>query len=324
MNKRRVVLGIVFSVLIILLLVFLVYPAMIIARFNTDLVRVSTIQVELQDKTINLGLDIAIRREAPFHKLLDSISYTVSFDTFQFVTGAVKMDSVRPGIEFDSILLPVVIDKSTLKRAIKTLEGKDSVDLTIKFVAHYRWPIIDRVDVPIEIVRRMPPPNPPEIKLVSVDVEKFSFNEPIVDITLQLINENSFSLVLEDVYLFADFGEYFTAEVNHPEKIYIKAKNITVIDLTAEVHQLKTLKTVWALMVSRKEVPYSIRVRANYIDETGKSEPINITVTTAGVVQTKSKKEKREESGQTKREARQERKDKKEARKELQDDVNGK
>ncbi|CAN5412606.1 hypothetical protein BH09BAC1_BH09BAC1_15340 [soil metagenome] len=311
MKKRRIVLGIVFTFLITLLLVFLVYPAFIIARFNKDLVRVSTIQVALQDKTIDLGLDIAIRREAPFHKLLDSISYTVSFDTFQFVSGAVDLDSVRSGDIFDSILLPVIIDKLVLKKAVETLKGKDSVDLTIKFVAHYQWPIIDKVDVPIEIVRRMPPPNPPEIKLVGVDVEKFSFNEPIVDISLQLINKNAFSLTLSDIHIYADFGEYFTAEVHHPTKIHVKAKDVTDIEVTAEVHELKALKTVWSLMVSRKEVPYSIKVIAKYIDEKGEAQPIDITVTTAGVIQTKSKKDKREEAGITKREQRQQKRDKK-------------
>lgn len=296
MNKRRVILGIVLGVILAMLAGFLLYPAMIIAKFNKDLIRISTVQIDLGDEDINLGLDIAVRNEAPFHKLLDSISYTVNFDTFQFVTGALKLDSVRAGEAFDSILLPVTINKTILQNAIKKLQNKDSVDLIIEFVAHYQWPIIDKVDVPIRIVRRMPPPNPPEVKLLSVDVEKFSFNEPVVDVSLQLINKNDFSLTLKDLHLYIDFGDLFTAEVHHPKEIKIKAKGNTIIDITAQVHELKTLKTVWQLLVKRNEVDFSMRMKVKYVDESGEAEPIDINITTKGSVQTKSKKEKRKEA----------------------------
>lgn len=288
---------------------FLLYPAILIARFNKDLVRVSTVQIDIGDQFIDLGIDIAVRRETPFHKLLDSISYTVSFDTFQFVKGALRLDSVRSGTEFDSIVLPARLDFKKLRHAIKTLQGKDSVDLSINFVAHYWWPIIDRVDVPLNIIRRMPPPNPPEVKLLNVDVEKFSFNEPIVDITLQLINENNFSLTLKDLHLHMNFEELFRAEIHHPKEINILAKDTTIINVTANVYELKAIKTVWQLMVKRIEISYNMHIKAKYIDQKGEADPIDITITNSGSVQTKSKKQKREEAGLTKKDVRQERRE---------------
>ncbi len=274
----------------------LLYPAFIIAKFNKDLVRVSTVQISITDQDINIGLDIAVRNEAPFHKLLDSISYTVNFDTFQFVTGALKLDSVRAGAEFDSILLPVVLNITILQDAIQRLQNKDSIDLIIEFIAHYQWPIIHKVDVPIKIVRRMPAPNPPEIKLLSVDIEKFSFNEPIVDVSLQIINKNNFSLVVKDLEVYIDFEGLFTGEVHHPKLIKIKPNGNTTINITAYVHNLKTLKTVWQLMVLHKEINYSVLVKAKYVDKTNNAEPIEINITSAGSLQTKSKKEKRKEA----------------------------
>lgn len=295
MSKHKIVLGIIVGIVVAILVVLLAYPAFIIGKFNKDLIKISTVQIDIGDEEINLGLDVAVMNEAPFHKLLDSISYTVNFDTFQFVFGALKLDSVREGEAFDSILLPVAIDKSVLKNAIDKLQNKDSVDLIIKFVAHYQWPIVDKVDVPIKIVRRMPPPNPPEVKLVNVDVEKFSFNEPIVDVSLQLTNKNNFSLSLKDLHLYIDFDELFNGEIHHPELIKIKANDITDIDVTAQVHELKALKTVWQLLVKRNEVNFNMRVKAKYIDESGEAEPIDLNITTSGSVQTKSRKEKRQE-----------------------------
>lgn len=280
-----------------LLMSFLIYPTYIIAKFNKDLVKISTVQVDIGDEDINLGLDIAVRNEAPFHKLLDSISYTVNFDTFQFVFGALKLDSVRAGKQFDSILLPVIIDKSVLKNAISSLQDKDSVDLIITFVAHYQWPIIDKVDVPIQIVRRMPPPNPPEVKLLKVDVEKFSFNEPIVDVSLQLINHNNFSLTLKDLHLYIEFEDLFNGEVHHPKLIKIKPNDKTNIDVTAQVHELKALKTVWQFLVKRNEIDFNMIIKAKYVDDSGDEDPIALNITTSGSVQTKSKKEKRQENG---------------------------
>jgi LEA14-like dessication related protein len=296
MSKARVFLISIAVALIMLAAVLLLYPAYVIAKFNKDLVRVSTVQISLGDEDINIGLDIAVRNEAPFHKLLDSISYTVNFDTFQFVTGALKLDSVRTGVEFDSILLPVILNKAILQDAIKKLENKDSVDLIIEFIAHYQWPIIHKVDVPIRIVRRMPPPHPPEVKLLSIDIEKFSFNEPIVDVSLQIINHNNFSLTLKDLDAYIDFEGLFTGEVHHPELIKIKAKGNTTIDITAQVHELKTLKTVWQLLVMRNVVDFSMKINAKYVDESGDAEPIDINITSNGSVQTKSKKEKRKEA----------------------------
>lgn len=297
MNNRRIVLLVILTVLTALLTAFLIYPTFIITKLNRNLVKITTVQVDIGDKDINLGLDIAVRNEAPFHKLLDSISYTVNFDTFQFVFGALKLDSVRAGEEFDSILLPVTIDKSALKNAINTLKDKDSVDLIITFIAHYQWPIIDKIDVPIEIVKHMPPPNPPEVKLLSVDVDKFSFNEPIVDVSLQLINHNNFSLTLKDIHLFIDFENLFNGEVHHPELIKIKPNGNTIIDISAQVHELKALRTVWQFLVKRNEVDFNMVVKAKYIDESGETEPINLNMTTSGNVQAKSKKEKRQEKG---------------------------
>lgn len=296
MRKSRIVLIIILIPILTIAALLLLYPAFIIAKFNKDLVRVSTVQISIADEDINIGLDIAVRNEAPFHKLLDSISYTVNFDTFQFVKGALKLDSVRAGAEFDSILLPVVLNITILQNAVRKLQNKDSVDLIIEFVAHYQWPIVHKVDVPIKIVHRMPPPNPPEVKLLSVDIEKFSFNEPIVDVSLQIINKNSFSLTLKDLDVYLDFEGLFTGEVHHPKLIKIKANGNTTIDITAHVHELKTLKTVWQLLVVRKEINYNIKVKTKYIDESGKTEPIEINITTAGSVQTKSKKEKRKEA----------------------------
>ncbi len=293
MSKRRIILGIIFGVVLGVLAVFLLYPAIIIAKFNKDLIRVSTVQVNLGEKNIDLGIDIAIRKEAPFHRLLDSISYTVNFDTFQFVTGAIRLDSVRTGEEFDSILLPASIDKTVLRTAIRTLKGQDSTSLIIRFVAHYQWPIVDRIDVPIEVVRRMPPPDPPEVKLLNVDVAKFSFNDPIVDVTLQLTNNNAFELTLKDLHLYMEFEDLFKGEIHHPETIHIKPKDITIIDVTAEVHELKALRTIWQLLVKRNEVGFDMRILAKFVDAEGKADPIDITVTSKGKVQTKSKKEKK-------------------------------
>ncbi len=294
MTRKIKVIAITTLTIVLLLLTFLTYPVYIIAKFNKNLIQVSHIQIDLGDEHVNLGLDVAMRNDAPFHRLLDSISYTVNFDTFQFVMGALSLDSVRAGEAFDSILLPVTIYKSELKNAINTLKDKDSVDLIITFIAHYQWPIIDKVDVPIKIVRRMPPPNPPEIKLLSIDVEKFSFNEPIVDVSLQLINHNSFSLTLKDLHLYIDFHDLFTGEVHHPAMIKIKPKGKTTIDITAQVYELKALKTVWQLLVKRNEVDFTMLAKAKYIDETGASKPIDINITTKGSVQTKSRKERRE------------------------------
>lgn len=285
---------ILFGVIMALLAGFLLYPAIIISKLNKDLVQVSTVKVNIEDDFIDLRIDIAVMRETPFHKLLDSISYNVSFDTFQFVAGALRLDSVRVGDRFDSIEVPARIDFKKLKSAIQKLQNKDSVDLAINFIAHYQWPIIDKVDVPIKIVRRMPPPNPPEIKLLSIDVEKFSFNEPIVDVSLQLINHNSFSLTLKDLHLYIDFHDLFTGEVHHPAMIKIKPKGKTTIDITAQVYELKALKTVWQLLVKRNEVDFTMLAKAKYIDETGASKPIDINITTKGSVQTKSRKERRE------------------------------
>jgi LEA14-like dessication related protein len=301
MRKLRIVLIAILIPILTIIAVLLLYPALIIAKFNKDLVRVSTVQISITDQDINIGLDIAVRNEAPFHKLLDSISYTVNFDTFQFVTGALKLDSVRAGAEFDSILLPVVLNITILQDAIRKLQNKDSIDLIIEFVAHYQWPIIHKVDVPIKIVRRMPPPNPPEIKLLSVDIEKFSFNEPIVDVSLQIINKNNFSLTVKDLEVYIDFEGLFTGEVHHLKLIKIKPNGNTTIDITAHVHELKTLKTVWQLLVLRNEINYNIKVKTKYVDESGKTEPIEVNITSAGSVQTKSKKEKRKEARAAKR-----------------------
>jgi LEA14-like dessication related protein len=142
-----------------------------------------------------------------------------------------------------------------------------------------------------------------------VDVEKFSFNEPIVDISLQLTNENSFSLTLKDLHLYMNFEDLFRAEIHHPKEIRILANDITIINVTANVYELKALKTVWQLMVKRNEIDYNMRVKAKYIDETGEAEPINITVTNSGSVQTKSKKTKREEAGLTKKDVREARRE---------------
>jgi len=286
MKKRRVIFGVIISVLLALIVGFFLYPAIIIAKFNQELVNVSHVDIDIDtDKEeVAINLELAIMQETPFHKLLDSISYTVNFDTFQFVTGASNFDDVREGEAFDSLTLPVLLDMNTLQDAIKTLEDKDTTQLEIRFVAHYDWPIVGDVDVPIKVVRRMPPPNPPEVELVNVDIVKFSFNEPIIDVTLDLINENSFELTLKDLYVFMKMEDYFETEIHHPELLKIKANDTTRIDLTVEVSELKAIKTVWSLIIVKKEVGFNMHVTGKYLDERGDPDPIDLDVNTTGTI----------------------------------------
>lgn len=286
MKKRRVIIGAVVGVILALIIGFLLYPAIIIAKFNEDLIDISHIDIHIdtEKEEITMDLEMGVRKETPFYKLLDSISYTVNFDTFQFVTGATNFDSVRQGDAYDSLMLPVVLDLKTLQNAIKTLQGKDTTSLEIRFVAHYHWPIVNKVDVPIKVVRRMPPPNPPEVELVNVDIQKFSFNDPIIDVTLDLINENNFELILEDLYVYMKLEDLFESEVHHPEVLKIKANDTSRIGLTVNIQELKAIKTAWQMLVVKKELGFNMHIKGKYLDERGDPDPIDLNVTSTGTI----------------------------------------
>ncbi len=286
MKKRRVIIGSIVAVILALAIGFFLYPAIIIAKFNEDLLNVSHIKIDIdtEKEEVAMNLEIAIRKETPFYKLLDSISYTVNFDTFQFVQGATGFNNVRQGESFDSLNLPVVLDLNTLQDAIKKLQGKDTTSLEIRFIAHYDWPIVNNVEVPIKVVRRMPPPNPPEIELVNVDIKKFSFNDPIIDVTIDLINENSFELTLKDLYVYLTLEDLFESEVNHPEIIKIKAEDTSRIDLTVKVHELKAIKTAWNLLVTKKELGFNMHIKGKYLDGRSDPDPIDLDVTSSGTI----------------------------------------
>lgn len=286
MKKRNVIIGSIVAVTLALVIGFFLYPAIIIAKFNDHLLNVSHIDIDIdtEKEEVAMYLEIAIRKETPFHKLLDSISYTVNFDTFQFVQGATGFNNVRQGPSFDSLTLPVLLDLTTLQSAIKKLQNKDTTSLEIRFVAHYDWPIVNNVAVPIKVVRRMPPPNPPEVELVNVDIEKFSFNEPIIDVTLNLINKNNFELILDDLFAYMKLEDLFESEVHHPEVLKIKSNATSRIDLTVKVSELKAIKTAWKLLITKKEVRFDMHVTGKYLDERSDPDPIDLDVTTSGTI----------------------------------------
>ncbi|CAN5412466.1 hypothetical protein BH09BAC1_BH09BAC1_15320 [soil metagenome] len=285
MKKRgKIILGVVGGLILAILLVLVLYPAIIISKFSDDLVKVSHVDINIADGEIDMKVDLAIRNEAPFYKLLDSISYTVSFDTFQFVSGAKNTDKVRQGEEFDSLMLPVLLDLETMQTAIKKLQDKDSTSLEIHFVAHYDWPIVGKVNVPVNVVHRMPPPNPPEVELADISIEKFSFNDPVIDLKLKVINENSFSLILKDVHVYLKMEDLFEGEVHHPETLHIKAKDESMVDLTVQIHELKALKSAWQFLISKPDVNFNMHLTGKYLAEKGDPDPINLDVATTGSI----------------------------------------
>ncbi|CAN5412553.1 hypothetical protein BH09BAC1_BH09BAC1_15330 [soil metagenome] len=292
MKKRtKIIIGSIVGIIFLVIIALIVYPIAIIAKFDTDLVRISHVQVEMGKENIDIAMDLAVRKQAPFHALLDSISYTVSLDTYLIVKGANNFDSVRKGDDFDSLLLPVSFKQKTLFTALDALGHKDSTVMITKFTAHYDWPIVGRLDVPIEITYRMKPPVIPEIQLEDIDIEKFSFDEPVVNVTVLLINKNDFALTLKDLDLHMQFEDMFNGDVLSPGLLRIEANDTSTITITAKIHELKPVKAIWQFLVVKNQVDFVLKAKTQYIDESGKLDPIDLNINTTGSVKVKSRKE---------------------------------
>ncbi len=290
-KRRRIIIGSIVGLFLAILAALILYPAIIIAKFETDLIRIANVDVAIGKENIDISTDLAVRKQTPLHALLDSISYTVSFDTFQFVKGANNFNKVRKGDEFDSINIPVTIATKTLFTALESLKGHDSTELITRFTAHYHWPIVGRVDIPMEVTMRMRPPVVPQIKLVALDVQKFSFDEPVIDVTLRLINENDFGMAIKDLSLYMDFEDLFNGDILHPGVLEIDPMDTMEMTITAKIRELKPVKALWQILVKRDTINFDMKAQMVYLDETGRFDPIDINIDTEGSMRIKKRYE---------------------------------
>ncbi len=266
------------GILIILILGFILFPKYWIKIVNPIDYKITKVDTSINDETIDLDFQIVLSNAYFIDYIIDSIRYDIYFDTIKFSDGSKVLSKAFKKGQKDTLNLPLKIYRDKLKSKVSSLQSGDSTELIIDFKNFVQLPISGNAIVPIKIKRVIKAPEPPEIKVISVQKELLELNDAIFKIEFSIYNPNNYTIEINEINGTISFTDLFDGKAKSLEPITISPQDSTRFMTSIDIDNLELVRD--GLRVAfrpNKKWPYEIDVTFKIEQSDGSFMDVNLS-----------------------------------------------
>lgn len=201
-------------------MLFIFKPIFWLKIVNPIKYEVVSVETKISDEKLDLNLGIILNKDYFLDVILDSIHYEIKMDSTKFSEGKKIFNKDYNFEENDTLFLPLTIDLKTIKNIIKTAQT-DSLILELNFNNFIELPITGQSSLPIKIQKKIPTPNPPKIKVLSVEKKLLKLHDAIYEIQFEISNPNHYEINIQQFNATLNYPDLFTGKIKCNEAIIV-------------------------------------------------------------------------------------------------------
>lgn len=221
---------------------------------------ISRVTITVHPDSIYLKIRVVVPDNDIVDWLLDSIRYSVSFDTVEFSSGIKEFGNEIADTIID---LPLVLYREILFSTIEKLQVKDSTHLIIKLEPYVNMPGKNNKLIPFTVTKRISVPIPPDVSLHDIAIEKIRINDLSMNAVLQVINLNRFEFIILNGTIYIDFPGLFDGVIVMAEPVHLKKEDTTFVEASVELGEVKYVRTAWNFIFKKDEMDYKYEGKLN-------------------------------------------------------------
>ncbi|KAK9285050.1 hypothetical protein L1049_024234 [Liquidambar formosana] len=165
--------------------------------FGKPTADVTTIQIASIDlKTAELVADVLVKNPNPIPIPLVDIKYLIESNDRKLVHGLIPDAGTIHAHGSETIKIPLTITYDDIKETYDDIEPGTVIPYKVRVELITNVPVIGKITLPIEKQGEMPIPYKPDVDLVKIKFNDFSFEETSATLCLKFDNKNEFDLGL--------------------------------------------------------------------------------------------------------------------------------
>lgn len=149
--------------------------------------------ISFQDVT--LQFDMAVSNPNPIGLNSSGLDYALSLEGSEFISvNDPNRNIAISSLGSSMVSLPITLNYEGAYKLISGLRNKESLNYGLAAGLFFDLPVIGQIRVPVSYEGVVPVPKLPEIKLSSIKLDSLSLTKAKIDIGMNILNPNSFSL----------------------------------------------------------------------------------------------------------------------------------
>lgn len=148
---------------------------------------------------VDIVVDFLIKNPNPVPIPLIDISYLIESDGRRLISGLIPDSGTIRAHGEEIVKIPVTLIYDDIKRTYADIKPGSIIPYNIKVELIFDVPVFGRITIPLEKTGEIPIPYKPEVEIEKIRFEKFSFEETVAILHLQLDNKNDFDLGLNEL-----------------------------------------------------------------------------------------------------------------------------
>lgn len=256
---------IIIAAVILIVVVAVVYiinnPDKILSKIGPDVENVSFTK---SDDNVN-NISIVFRNKF-LPVSLDSLFMEVKFDEKEVVKIA-KSDTVKiESNSVDTLILPSKIDYKEIFKIIQEAnkQKKDSLKLNYKGFIFYNFPIIGDTRIPVDKQFKFKTPNPPEIELERIKIEKVDLPKINLLLTVKIKNNEDINLEINSMdYSFLLGDSIIVSKGSKKNSIVIEGKKSTTTNIPVETNINVVDNIIGQIIKKGGKLPFTLNSEMN-------------------------------------------------------------
>ncbi len=236
-----------------------VHPKKALSIVIPKINQVSHVHINLLQDTARIDADLAIRNDGFFKLHIDSLGYHIGLDTATFLSGVRFVNVQLARGQADTLKLPLALPYLRLMKEIKSLQGRDSVDIPIKLRIVYST-VFGRTELPYHKVLRIEVPHPPKFEIEKIEYIRREKKTGFFMARLAIHNYGKINLDVSQLHYRLTAKELFVAEGIEKKTVRIRPKTTEYVDLPVKVEFKSVFKTIRHLIWKNDKINYRLKI----------------------------------------------------------------
>ncbi|XP_058081225.1 desiccation-related protein At2g46140-like [Magnolia sinica] len=214
---------------------------------DVSAVHISSINLKQAD----LVIDILITNPNPIPIPLVDINYLVESDGRKLVSGLIPDAGTVHAHGSETVKVPVTLIYSDIKNTYNEIKSGSVIPYRVKVDLIVDLPVIGNITLPLEKKGEIPIPYKPDVDLMKIKLDKFSFEETSATLHLKLDNKNDFDLGLNSLEYEVWLGELNIGGARLPKSAKIDKTGYANIELPISFRPNDFGSALWDIIRGR-------------------------------------------------------------------------
>ncbi|KAH7681179.1 LEA14-like protein [Dioscorea alata] len=227
--------------------------------FGKPTVEVTGIHItQISLEKVEFVVDILVTNPTPLPIPLTDINYSVESDGRKLVSGLIPDAGTIHGHGSETVKIPVTLIFNDIKNILLDVRPGSIIPYKLKVEFIVDIPVFGKLTLPLEKTGEIPIPCKPDIDLVKISFDKFTFEETVATLHLKLENKNDFELGLTglDCEIWLSDMNIGSVELKKSEKIEKHGTGSVEIPISFRPKDFGT--SLWN-MISGKGIGYTLK-----------------------------------------------------------------